>query len=176
MRKSGADDAARQLTYPEVGATAGVMPSGYRTLDVTQPIGRGQEWFETAAQRVLSWDMHRRAGLLVHTDQPHVAAHADAVLELRLGPWWMRAPVRVVTVVREPTTQGFAYGTLPGHPECGEERFLVHIDADQLVTAQIRAFSRPGRWFTRLGRPIARRVQNAITQRYLDALIQPLIL
>lgn len=148
------------------------MPSGYQTLDVTQPIGRGQEWFETAAQRVLSWDMHRRAGLLVNTDRPDVAAHADAVLEIRLGPWWMQAPVRVVEVLQEPATAGFAYGTLPGHPETGEERFLVHLDAEGIVRAQIRAFFRPGRWFTRLGRPIARRIQDATTQRYLNALTQ----
>jgi Domain of unknown function (DUF1990) len=46
------------------------------------------------------------------------------------GAIWSRsaAPCRVVCVVDEagPTSKfGFAYGTLPGHVESGEERFLI---------------------------------------------------
>jgi uncharacterized protein (UPF0548 family) len=36
-----------------------------------------------------------------------------------LGP--IRVPCRVVYVLDEPERRGFAYGTLPGHPESGEE-------------------------------------------------------
>jgi uncharacterized protein (UPF0548 family) len=93
-----------------------------------------------------------------------------AVLGIMFGPWRIDAPVRVVEVIAEPTVQGFAYGTLAGHPESGEERFLIHHDPDDTVRATIRAFSRPNRWFTRLGRPLARQVQNDFTRRYLDAL------
>lgn len=83
------------------------MPQHYRTLDVSQHIGVGSEWFRTAAERLMSWDMHRRAGLLVHA--PHrVTLRAIAVLEIRLGLWWVQAPVRVVDVVEEATVRGFA--------------------------------------------------------------------
>ena len=39
---------------------------------------------------------------------------------------------------------GFAYGTLPGHAESGEERFLIEWDQDEDgVWFDILAFSRP---------------------------------
>ena len=64
--------------------------------------------------------MHRRAGLLVDPARPRVLAGDVAVLSLLLGPWPIVAPVRVVDVVDEPRVRGFAYGTLPGHPETGQ--------------------------------------------------------
>lgn len=73
----------------------------------------------------------------------------------------------------EPGRVGFAYGTLTGHPERGEERFEVALLEDGAVEARIRAFSRPGRWFTRLGGPAGRAAQRRITSRYLDALTRP---
>jgi uncharacterized protein (UPF0548 family) len=157
------------FTYPEVGATAGTMPAGYRTVAVERKIGTGQTWFEVAWNRLMTWDMHRRAGLLV-VAEPRVAAGGFAMLSIGIGPWWINAPVRVVDVVHEPNVRGFAYGTLPGHPETGEERFLIHLDADETVRAEIRAFSRPGRALTRLGAPIGRRMQDRVTERYLTAL------
>jgi uncharacterized protein (UPF0548 family) len=79
----------------------------------------------------------------------------------------------VVAVDDRPRVQGFAYGTLSRHPASGEERFLIHHDADDTVRATIRAFSRPGRWYTKLGAPLARHVQDRTTNRYLDALAAP---
>lgn len=73
-----------------------------------------------------------------------------------MGPLRINAPVRVVYLVEGPRERGFAYGTLASHPEIGEERFVVRIDEREIVWAEIRAFSRPGRWFTRLAGPVAR--------------------
>ena len=162
--------AALPFSYPEVGATAGRLPAGYHTMIVEQQVGTGRSWFDEAVHRLMSWDMHRRAGLLVDFADHDVTLNGVAVLGVRLGPWRLRAPVRVLDVIDTPSTAGFAYGTLPGHAECGEERFLVHLDPDGSVRAEIRAFSRPGRWFTRLGGPVARRVQTGTTRRYLKAL------
>jgi uncharacterized protein (UPF0548 family) len=56
---------------------------------------------------------------------------------------------------------GFAYGTLPGHVERGEERFLVEWDqGDDAVWYDILAFSRPNHLLTRLGYPVVRRLQK----------------
>jgi hypothetical protein len=41
------------------------MPEGYRTITVQRQVGTGQAWFHTAVDRLMSWEMHRRAGLLV---------------------------------------------------------------------------------------------------------------
>ena len=93
---------------------------------------------------------------------------------LRLRPWPIRIPTRVVYVVDEPSRRGFAYGTLPGHPERGEEAFVVERAADDSVWLVIRAFSRPAGALTWIGYPVARLMQAIYTARYERALAGPL--
>ena len=81
------------------------------------------------------------------------------VLDIRLGPMTPAAPCPVVYVIDEEDRRGFAYGTLPGHPESGEEAFIVQIADDEEVTATIKAFSRPASLLARIGGPVTRRVQ-----------------
>ncbi|MFI7386934.1 DUF1990 family protein [Streptomyces sp. NPDC049813] len=154
------------LTYEEVGATLaeGELPPGYAHLDRRVRLGSGPRCFERAGAAVLAWGAQRGAGLRV---APGDDAREGADVELRL--LWLRIPCRVVRVVRDASRTGFAYGTLPGHPECGEEAFLVTRDADGTVWFRIRAFSRPGRWYTRLAGPVARFAQEWATRRYLRA-------
>ncbi|MGI3779415.1 MAG: DUF1990 family protein [Janthinobacterium lividum] len=167
-----ADLARLRLTYPEVGATSGTLPAGYHHLDVSRVVGHGRDWFDVAAARVLTWEVQRRAGLSVDAAR-EVALGGRAVLRMRVGPVPVRAPVEVVVVTAEPDRVGFAYGTLVGHPERGEERFEVVLRDDDAVEARIRAFSRPGRWFTSFAGAVGRRLQQATAMRYLDALTQP---
>lgn len=56
----------------------------------------------------------------------------------------------------------------PDTPVAGEESFVVTLE-DGLVLAEITAFSRPDRWFTKLG-PLTRLTQHRATNRYLAAL------
>ena len=93
------------------------------------------------------------------------------VVELRIGvgPLSIIAPCRVVYVIDESDRCGFGYGTLPGHPESGEESFLLER-ADNAVTFTVTAFSKPATMLTRLAGPIGRRVQDVMTARYLRAL------
>ncbi|MDS1112626.1 DUF1990 domain-containing protein [Gordonia westfalica] len=169
------------LTYAEVGATAGELPAGYHHLRRSRVIGAGEECFTTAAHRILNWDMHRRAGIGIDSSTPPAAVGAAVTMRLGLGPVGISAACRVIEVIGSVsigsvsidagTESGFAYGTLPGHPEIGEERFWVQRLPDDSVVAHIVAFSRPGRWFTRIGGPIARIAQSRIAERYLDALM-----
>jgi hypothetical protein len=56
---------------------------------------------------------------------------------------------------------GFAYDTLPGHAESGEERFTVERrEAGGAVWYDILAFSRPRQLLARLGYPFARGLQK----------------
>jgi uncharacterized protein (UPF0548 family) len=73
-------------------------------------------------------------------------------------------------MVDDAASFGFAYGTLPEHPEKGEELFLVTRGANGQVRFEIVAFSRPHDLVTRLGGPLARRLQVRATARYLDAM------
>ncbi|OZD09434.1 hypothetical protein CH275_03210 [Rhodococcus sp. 06-235-1A] len=155
------------FNYADVGATKNTFPARYHHVTESRVIGSGLKDFVAAADALMQWDMHRGAGLKVHSSEK--SAVPDAVVVLTLGP--IRIPCRVVYVIDEANRQGFAYGTLDGHPESGEE--LFHVDyspADGTVTAHIAAFSSPGRWYTRLGGPVGRRVQSLFTDRYLTAL------
>ena len=159
-------------TYDEVGATLGDLPGGYSHLRRSAVLGRGEAVFARAAEALLTWQLHRRAGLRVEADAPRAVLGATVRLGLRLGPLRLEAPCVVVRVVDEPAARGFAYGTLPGHPEQGEEAFLVRLAPDGEVRLDVVAFSRPARWWSRLGGPVTRRVQDRLTRRYLAALVE----
>ncbi|GAA3125089.1 uncharacterized protein (UPF0548 family) [Kribbella aluminosa] len=83
--------------------------------------------------------------------------------------WAFLSPVASVWTVNEPDRIGFAYGTLQGHPESGEESFLVARAADGVYVA-IRAYSRPASWYTRLAGPVTRKAQYCAATRYAAAL------
>ncbi len=82
----------------------------------------------------------------------------------------MLAPCRVIYVLDEPDRFGFAYGTLPGHPEEGEEAFVAERVGTSSVRFVIRAFSRPGDPLVRLFAPATRIVQTRMVMRYQRAL------
>lgn len=160
----------RPLSYAEIGATAGQLPAGYDHLRVHRVIGHGGPTFHRAAERLMSWQMHRTAGLTVEATTPRV--EQDSRVRLRLGRHLLRISFgcQVVYVVDEERRRGFAYGTLQGHPEQGEERFCVEWWEDDAVVFTITAFSRPGTWWSRALAPISHRLQRRYTHRYLRAL------
>jgi uncharacterized protein (UPF0548 family) len=158
------------FTYREVGSTRGhTLPSGYGILRRSLEIGVGTERFEQAAQILLGWDVHRGAGIRVRASSDYVVQGAVAVMRLGAGRLGVDAPVRVVYLVEEPSRKGFAYGTLPGHPESGEEAFVVDLHEGGAVTFTITAFSRPSTLLARIGGPIGRGIQLWVTKRYLRA-------
>jgi uncharacterized protein (UPF0548 family) len=161
------DLAALSLTYSEVGATVGPLPAGYHHVQKSAVIGRGRQRFEDAAAQGMRWGMLRGAGVKVVATTDIAAVGSDVIVQL--GP--VRAPCRVVYVVDEPDRRGFAYGTLPGHAESGEELFLVRYDpATETVYADVVAFSRHGTWWSKLAAPLTSLVQRVVTRRYLRAL------
>ncbi|OCB55602.1 hypothetical protein A5722_16735 [Mycobacterium vulneris] len=155
------------LTYSEVGATAGELPAGYRHTRASAVIGTGRDRFDQAAADVLKWGMQRGAGLRVQATSDAAAVGTELIV--RLGP--VPAPCRVVYVLDEADRRGFAYGTLAGHPESGEELFSVRYDpATDEVHAEVVAFSRPATWWSRLGGPLTRLLQRVVTRRYLTGI------
>jgi uncharacterized protein (UPF0548 family) len=143
------------------------MPDGYHHVRKSAVIGSGRTRFDDAAAKVMRWGMLRGAGVRVDATS-EVAAVGSEVL-VGIGP--VRAPCRVVYVIDEPDRRGFAYGTLPGHPESGEELFAVRYDpATDEVHAEVAAFSRHATWWSKLGSPVTALMQRVITSRYLTAL------
>jgi uncharacterized protein (UPF0548 family) len=140
------------FTYAEVGATRDrPLPPRYNHLRHRTEIGAGDEVFRRAADAVLTFTMHRRAGTRIGTDAPRAAPGVR--LTVGLGPFTV--PCEVVYVLDEPDRAGFGYGTLPGHQEQGEEAFVVQRDGQGRVWFTVVAFSRPATWTTVLAGPVA---------------------
>jgi uncharacterized protein (UPF0548 family) len=133
-------------------------------------IGRGHQVFADAAADVAGWQVQLRAGLTVSASAPTAIPGTLAMLGLSAGPLRLGAPCRVVYAVDQPRRQGFAYGTLPGHPESGEEAFIVEHHDDDTVSLTITAFSRPSMAIARIAGPAGRLIQSWITNRYLRSL------
>jgi uncharacterized protein (UPF0548 family) len=159
----------QDLTYREIGATAlGVLPEGYHHERVSTVVGRGPEVWASAQEALRTWQAHRRARATVTPADAPLLPGTVVVASVRVGPVYVVAPCRVVYSSLETDRFGFAYGTLPGHPEQGEEAFHVARDAAGVVTFEIVAFSRAATILVRLGGPVARMVQRRTTQRYLE--------
>jgi uncharacterized protein (UPF0548 family) len=154
------------LTYPEHGATRAALPPGYHHLERRARLGTGRAVFERGAAALMSWEMHRAVGLRVTAEGD--ARPGERVVS-RIAPG-LTAPCRVVYVVDEPARRGFAYGTLPGHPESGEEAFIVDIDEAGDVWFTVRAFTRPAALLARVSGPFGRIAQRLMAGRYVRAM------
>ncbi|HME48981.1 MAG TPA: DUF1990 domain-containing protein [Mycobacterium sp.] len=158
--------AAAPFTYREIGATAGELPDGYHHARESAVIGRGRERFESAGAKVMRWGMLRGAGLGVTASSE--VADVGSVVIVRLGP--VAAPSRVVYVVDDDNERGFAYGTLRGHAESGEEKFAVRYDpVTDEVHAEVTAFSRHATWWSKAVAPLTSLLQRVVMKRYLSA-------
>ncbi len=156
------------LTYCEVGQTRQPdLPAGYRTFS-REAVLPPQANFAAVRRDLLSWVVQHRAGIRVTASRD---VSPDAVVELRLGIMRLAvvAPCRVVYVIDESDRCGFAYGTLPGHPEIGEEAFVLNRHHDATITLTITGFSRRASSLAKLAGPAGRRIQDLMTARYLRA-------
>lgn len=152
------------FTYDAVGATRGPghCPPGFHSLHVRTRLGEGKPVFARAAEALLSWEMHRAVGVGLETGAERAAPGVDVTVTLA---GMIKAPCRVVWTVEEPRRAGWAYGTLPGHPECGEEAFVVDRTGDGTVWLTVTAFSRPVKWYAKAGGAAARGLQHAYARR-----------
>ena len=162
-----------RLSYPEVGATLdAAMPEGYRHSERRVRVGKGREAFDLAADAVLSWQVHRGAGLSVLASGERAEPGEVAIVRLTAGPLRLDGPNRVVAVLDEPDRRGFAYGTLDGHPERGEQAFIVTIDEQDVVTFTVRSFTARASLLALVAGPVNSRIQDRIAERYLMALLE----
>jgi len=162
-------------TYPEVGATraavltGGPLPEGYHHLRYQRVVGTGEAAFEAAAACVLGWGMHRGVGFEVVPTDPVAVEGATVAFAIGRGRVGLPASCRVIWTVDEPGRRGFGYGTLPRHPEDGEEAFVVSTDSAGRVWVEIVAFANPGRWYTRLTAPVVYPLQRLAVAAYARA-------
>jgi hypothetical protein len=82
---------------------------------------------------------------------------------------------RIVYLIKEEASllmrYGFAFGTLPGHVERGEERFTVEGQrAEDSVFYEVFAFARPAHPLARVGPPFVQLVQRRFAAASLRAM------
>ncbi|AWN24572.1 DUF1990 domain-containing protein [Deinococcus irradiatisoli] len=156
------------LTYRPAGLTLREHERGLEQHRVV--LGAGPATFGRAKLALRGWATHQSRWLRVFPDhQPPAEGQTVLVLLRGLG-LCLSFGCRVVKVIDEPRRSGFAYGSLPGHPERGEELFLIEWHADDRVTFTLRALSRPATRLYRLGRPFGRLMRALGTRQYLQAM------
>jgi uncharacterized protein (UPF0548 family) len=177
LREIRARQSALDFTYPAVGATCGKqpMPAGFVVDRTRVELGYGPVVFERAKRAIAEWRQFRLDWLeLFPNDTPIRAGETVLVIARAGGVWWTNA-ARIVYVVDESDAAksqfGFAYGTLPGHVETGEERFLIEWDrATDNVSFEILAFSRPNHFLVRLNKRRARAMQKRFAEESTAAM------
>jgi uncharacterized protein (UPF0548 family) len=167
-----ADQSQLQPTYSEVGASlTDSFPAGYRHDRYEARLGTDDAAFAAGADGLRHWVAHRGAGVEVMPAHAGIAEGTTVVLALPLGPVRAIAACRIVSVVDERTRFGFAYGTLPLHPEQGEESFIIERDDAGMTWFRVAAFSRPRDALARVGAPLSRVIQTRVTRAYLRAMV-----
>jgi len=162
----GRDD---ELTYgPTGGSLGGIVPPGFDRRSWTTALS-GIAAFDRGCDALRTWAVHRGAGLDVLPDGP-LAVGTNVASGAPLPFGFIEVTCRIVAVVDEPDRFGFAYGTLPVHPEQGEESFIVVRAQDGRVRFDVQAVSRPIHPLARAFFPIANRLQDAAARRYLAAM------
>jgi len=160
-------------TYAGVGATAHQPPMGYVVDRTRVQLGVGEAVFRAARAALERWDQFRLGWVEAGpADTPIRPEQVVAVAARTQGVWCLNV-CRIVYVIDEagpPRRFGFAYGTLPGHVESGEERFLIEWQADDSVWYDILAFSRPRHPLARVGYPYIRRLQKRFGRESAAAL------
>jgi len=162
-------------SYVEIGATKTIPPSGYDIDHNRIQLGTGREVFTRAKEAVRRWEMFNLGWLQLWTPTAPIAVDTTVAVLAHVWSIWILNACRIVYVMDETGPMdsfGFAYGTLPGHAERGEERFTVQWHhADDSVWYDILAFSRPNHWLTRFGYLYVRRLQKRFARASQQAML-----
>ena len=166
-------------------------PDGYRHFESAYFVGRGRDTFDRCAEELLHWEVKIRSGFDIDVDgsadstdrasgssasakaahrSPRVERGQELTIRVRLGPFRLPEPSRVIDVIETEDRCGFTYGTKPGHPITGEESFILIRTADDRVFLVLRSVSRAGLGIWRLGEPGVRLAQIIYRRRYGRAL------
>ncbi len=153
------------LTYDGVGGTVtGEHPAGYH--EHSSELTVEADW-DAARDAIRQWAGHRSVGGVLAPVQPPLTEDATMAFGVRVFGIWATGTCRIVKVVDSRTEYGFSYGTLPHHPEEGEELFAVRDNGDGTVSFRVAAFSKPAGLVTRMIGPLGRFIQRSMTRRYL---------
>jgi len=173
-RRRGADlerllaDAGRgALSYEHVGSSLRQgsppgVPDRRSSLEVDGDLG-------VAASTLRAWAPHDGIRARILPPGARLQLGTTVLVVAPFGPFEMAVPNRVVAIIDDGDRYGFAYGTLPGHAEAGEESFVAQQIAPSRLRLTVRVHARPATRAARLGAPVVRLIQQAAIRQYLAA-------
>jgi uncharacterized protein (UPF0548 family) len=159
---------ALPYTYAEVGATNATPPAGYNVDHNRIQLGTGEATYQRAVEALKKWRQFELGWVVIVPRGVRVEVGATVAVKARAFGTWSLHATRVVYTIEESRRFGFAYGTLPGHVEKGEERFLVEWLTDDSVWYDILAFSRPQHPLVKLTARLGRRLQAQFARASLN--------
>ena len=169
------------FSCPDVGASRNVWANYDQNLSSRYIIdhnrvllGSGEKIFEQGKIALKSWEMFQLDWVeLLWRETPIEVGSTVGIMVQQLGIWSLNV-CRIIYILEENGSTerfGFAYGTLPDHGLCGEERFVVEwCHSNDTVWYDLLAFSRPNQWLTRIGGWYVRKLQRRFGAGSLQAM------
>lgn len=155
------------FSYTALKGTQNLKVEGFDNDHQSILIGQGEAVWNKAKKALLNWQQFPPAWTRVYKDNTLIQeGNTVAVLFLLFGTWWINA-TRIVYTFDENDRFGFAYGTLHGHVESGEECFWIDRDTAGNIYYHIKAFSKPAFWGAKIGYPVARMYQRKFVRESL---------
>lgn len=167
LRKPTADDIhhyirdqrSEPFSYEDVGLSKDdEHPRGFDVARHSVELGAGKQVFDSACEAIRNWEMFPREMASLYWPSVEPVVGSEVVVGFRVGPLWSLNPCRVIYTVDSGSDSvakfGFAYGTLPGHVERGEERFQIVWDrTTDIVSYEIFVFSAGQHVLAKIGYP-----------------------
>lgn len=154
------------FSYAEVGASQNeIPPPGYPINHRRVRLGGGADVFARAKNAIRHWAMYEVSWTRLYPTNAPIAVGETVCVVVNHRFCWSLNPCRIIYVTEETGGEierfGFAFGTLPGHSETGEERFTVERHAaDDSVWYELFSFARPHHVLARIGFPFVELVKR----------------
>ena len=165
-RRAALEAAGRDaLSYGHVGSTV----NGRAPFTVSERVFTREVvgTLEDARAALSAWAPHRGIHAAIEPGDAPLIEGTTLLVVAPFGPFEILAPDRIVAVIDEHDRFGFAYGTLRGHAEVGEELFLAELVAAGRLRLTVRIHAGPGTRLARIGSPLVSSFQRAAARRYL---------
>lgn len=163
----------RSLNYKRtsVGPVGATLSPGAATRvhHESRIVGRSPASFDAAVASLGRWACHAGISARIHRPDTSIEDGRTLLVVLPAGPVSIVVQNRIVATVDEPDRFGFAYGSLDGHHERGEESFLVERLADDRVRCTIAVDAHPATFVARAVGPAITALSHVALRRYLRA-------
>jgi len=164
------------VSYSDAGIAAGQSPPGYVCDHNRIRLGEGAESFRTAKDALRRWEMFNIGWLRLCWPDASIEIGTTVAVLADLRCFWSLNACRIARVFDEDgdvKRYGFAYGTLPGHVERGQESFIVEWNStDDSVWYDLSAYSRPNQMLAKLGYPVTRALQKRFARDSMEAMVR----